>query len=251
MWSSTTCALAQLNGFPSAATVADFDRDGRLDFAVVNKADNYVAVFLNRGTAVAADLSVAAVEVTQTIQDFGNTAPLVAGKRTFVRVHATGNVQARGITARLSATGPNGSALTPTLLPQNPSGLIDVKKNPNRGAIDDSFWFELPPEWLTLPSLVLKAEINTNQALSEGDYTNDVMTQPVTFTTGKTLKIRFVRYHHPDVEMNDDFYNRSIDQGLRSLLTELPVPGIDETQTQFTDGDPISTQPGSIEKTTF
>jgi hypothetical protein len=238
----TTCTIAQLGGSPSAATISDFDRDGRLDFAVVNKATNEVIVFLNRSPGPAADLSIRAVEVTQTVQDFGNTVPLVAGKRTFARVHVTANVQAKGISAKLTATDANGTALAPTLLPQNPSGFIDVKKNPNRGAIDDSFWFELPPEWLKLPSLTLKAEVNTNRALSEGDYTNDVVTQAVAFTVGKTPKVRFVRYRQAEVTIDDDFFNRQFDDGLRSLLTELPVASIDATRTEFTDGDPIGAQ---------
>lgn len=243
----TTSTVAQLGGWPTAATINDFDRDGRLDFAVVNKADNYVAVFLNKCAGPSADLAIGGVEVTQTIQDFDNSVPLVAGKRTFVRVHLSGNIQARGISARLTATNANGAALAPTLLPQNPSGLIDVKTNPNRGAIDDSFWFELPPEWLSLPSLVLKAEVNTNRGLSEGNYANNVVTQQITFTAGKTLKVRFVRYRNPDVEMSDDFFNRTVDDGLRSLLIELPVPGIDVTRTEFVDSEPIGTVPGSVE----
>src|SRR5439155_11203443 len=76
-----------LGGRPRAMTVGDFNGDGLLDFAVVNTADNYVAVFLNRCPAPNADMRIAGIEVSQTIQDLANSVPLIAGKRTFVRVH--------------------------------------------------------------------------------------------------------------------------------------------------------------------
>ncbi len=84
------------------------------------------------------------MEVTQAIQDLSNTALLVAGRRTFVRVHVQAPTNIDGVTARLTLTDISGIPIDNPILPTNPGGRITVKSNPDRKLFQDAFLFELP-----------------------------------------------------------------------------------------------------------
>ena len=238
-----------MSGWPTAMTVADFNRDGLLDFAVVNKANDYVSVFLNGCTAPTADLSISGIEVTQTIQDLGNTVPLVANKRTFVRVHIAGNIQAQRIAAQLvGQDSSTGQTLGRALIPSNIRGLIDLKLEPDRGERDDSFYFELPVEWTRVNALKLTAEINTNRVVNEVDRANN--TQSVVlppFRPSKALNVRVVRYQNSLVNISDEGWDRDFAAIVNSLLTELPLPTINFSRATFVDDGEIGNIPGGLE----
>ena len=72
------------------------------------------------------DMSLNAIEVTQAIQDLNNSVELVAGKRTYVRVHAGSPVNTADVFATLS--GKHGLVnLNPVLNPGNPGSDITVR----------------------------------------------------------------------------------------------------------------------------
>ena len=137
-------------------------------------------VYTNVVSARRPDLIPTGLEVNQAIQSVTNTVTLVEGKRTYVRFHVKtdGGVSA-AVPAWLSATRA-GSSLGVPLLPQNPNAVITVTANPDRGKLEDSFYFELPAAWLS-GTLTLVATVNPGRAIAEGDYQNDVSTTTVTF----------------------------------------------------------------------
>jgi hypothetical protein len=97
------------------------------------------------------------MEVTQAIQATDNTVPLVAGKRTFVRVYLQSDQHAIGIHGSLSAYGPAatiydfGSQLSPpprvlslnAITVDSSNDIVSKRQN-----IAASLNFELPPEWI-------------------------------------------------------------------------------------------------------
>ena len=112
------------------------------------------------------DMHVDAIEVTQAIQDLNNSVDLVAGKRTYVRVHTSSPVNVADVFATL--TGKRGVVtLAPTLNPGNPGSDITVRTSPDRGQINDSFWFELPSGWTAAGNLTLTARLDPNNAKND------------------------------------------------------------------------------------
>ena len=89
------------------------------------------------------------LEVTQGIQNLFNDIPFVANRPTFVRGHVrslTGDPIEKA-TAQL--VGMRDGTNLGTLAPINPGGSINIIAVPDRGKLDESFLFELPPAWLT------------------------------------------------------------------------------------------------------
>ena len=75
------------------------------------------------------DMHVDAIEVTQAIQDLNNSVDLVAGKKTYVRVHVSAPVNVTNVFATLS--GKRGFvSLNPILNPGNPGSAITVRTAP-------------------------------------------------------------------------------------------------------------------------
>ncbi len=142
------------------------------------------------------NMSLNAIEVTQAIQDLNNSVDLVAGKRTFVRVHVSSPEVRSGLTATLSGKR-NGVALAPVLTPINPGGTITVKPSPNRGQINDSFLFELPASWTNTPgNLELRARLDPGNTVFDPVTSNNRQTLNVTLLNGPTMRLRIynVRY---------------------------------------------------------
>jgi len=139
--------------------------------------------------------TVTAIEVTQAIQDLDNSVPLVAGKRTFARVHVRnqGTPSSALVTARLCGPGR-------CLAPDNPGKRIQVLANPDRARLDQSFYFELPPEWLN-GNVTLTAEVNPAgpQHVEESNTANNSLSRSVTFEAVPPLKVKLfgVQYRFP------------------------------------------------------
>jgi hypothetical protein len=153
------------------------------------------------------DLRVTAVEVTQAIQDLNNSVDLVAGKRTFVRVHVSSPTARSGITASLTGQLrlpglPTPIPLGPTLTPINPGGTITVKPFPDRGQLNDSFLFELPAGWRNAPgTLDLVARVDPANTVFDPSLANNRRTQSVTLLGSQTMRLRIfnVRYSYGGV----------------------------------------------------
>ncbi len=137
------------------------------------------------------DMHVDAVEVTQAIQDLNNSVDLVAGKRTYVRVHASSPANVADVYATLS--GKHGFVnLAPILSPGNPGGDITVRTSPDRGQINDSFWYELPSGWATAGDLTLTAKLDPNNAKFDPNQGNNTRTVTVNFKSTPPLRLRLV-----------------------------------------------------------
>jgi hypothetical protein len=141
------------------------------------------------------DMQLNSIEVTQAIQDLNNSVDLVAGKRTYVRVHASSPVNIADVFATLS--GKRGfTNLVPILNPGNPGSDITVRTGPDRGQINDSFWFELPSGWTAAGNLTLTAKLDPNNAKFDPNTSNNTKTVTVNFNTTPPLRLRLVNVQY-------------------------------------------------------
>ncbi len=143
------------------------------------------------------DMHVDAIEVTQAIQDLNNSVDLVADKQTYVRVHVSSPVNVTDVFATLS--GKQGFVnLLPVLNPGNPGSDITVRTAPDRGQINDSFWFELPSSWTAAGSLTLTARLDPNNAKNDLVLGNNTRTLTVNFQETPPLRLRLVDVQYTD-----------------------------------------------------
>jgi hypothetical protein len=99
-----------------------------------------------------------ALEITQAIQDFNHSVPLVAHKRTFVRFYVRSTTPGGPYWATAVLRVQRGSQVT-EVWPINPGGGINVDWFWYRGLRDTAFLFELPTEY-TYGTVQLTAEVN-------------------------------------------------------------------------------------------
>ena len=139
------------------------------------------------------DFEVLHIEVTQAIQNNFNGVPLVADKKTFVRVYAKRSKVAgeddlpadeKPVFPRLEVqlTGDRGGGQAKPLNPSTAEALpiseisIPVREaSPIASAI-----FELPPQWTTAGKLVLTATVNPEGAVPELNSENNSSDPPLT-----------------------------------------------------------------------
>jgi hypothetical protein len=139
-------------------------------------------------TAFRPDLIADDLEVTQAIQDLGNTVRLVQGKSTYVRfyVHSAprGSYEAY---ARLVVTKNGGESVT---LEADPRVVV---VNPLRGNYYESFLFRLPDDYTT-GTIGLVAEVNHERPqggrkVAEYNYTNNEKREIVSFESVPPLNL--------------------------------------------------------------
>ena len=141
------------------------------------------------------DMAVDAIEVTQAIQDLNNNVDLVAGKQTFVRVHVSSPTQVANITATLK--GKHGAVtLAPILTPSNAGGTINVKSNPDRSQLNDSFWFQIPADWTTTGSLTLIARLDPNNKTNDPTLANNTKFTSVSFLASAPLRLKIMNVQY-------------------------------------------------------
>ena len=141
------------------------------------------------------NLQITDVELTQAVQDTANSVPLIAGKRTFVRVHVQADgADVPGVTALLDATWDGGAGLA--IPPANPVGtIITVKASPDRNNLNDSFLFELPWDWIAQDGLELQISVNPYQLPLEPNFAdNDTQAGPLTFVASPRLEVQFISW---------------------------------------------------------
>ena len=142
-----------------------------------------------------ASLRVTDVEVNQGILGSGYIIPRFAGRRTFVRCHVQsddGQVYT-GVPGRLRVMDPqsNTSLLIP---PLNAGGVINVKPNPGRGALDDSYYYEIPFTWTSYYSeLFVQCIVNSPLMYQDDDATDN--TQGLAFNFSPQPAAHLHRLH--------------------------------------------------------
>ena len=148
-------------------------------------------------TTVPVDLSVYAIEVTQGIQNLANSMPLVAQRRTSVRVYVreANDRQILGVRTRLHAYR-NGVELAGSpIYPRNNNGIGTITLQPAGGSrlnLEDSFWYMLPKEWLT-GDVQFRAWVWYAGYLgNDSNALNDTKAVTVSFKTAKPFNVVLV-----------------------------------------------------------
>lgn len=148
---------------------------------VANDTNNSIDVFVHhRGNACgdpSPDFEISHIEVTQAIQSLDNSVDLIAGKTTYARVHVRneGAPSTSWVTAELcwndDCRSPNNQVAG------HPQGYIQIPVDPDRGELDQSFYFLLDETWVDEPGeLVLTAVVNGRLDIYETDYSNNTFT---------------------------------------------------------------------------
>jgi hypothetical protein len=139
------------------------------------------------------NMKVTGIEVTQGIQDTGNSVLLVKNRRTFVRVYVKSDGAAvSGVTALLTKRGDPF-----TLSPVNQSGTkITVRNSPNRTDLEQSFLFELPWSWTTGSSLTMDFTLNPYKVPLEPNYADNTTSATVSFNNSPNLSVEFFRLNY-------------------------------------------------------
>jgi hypothetical protein len=179
------------------------------------------------------DMSVDAIEVTQAVQDLNNSVDLVAGKRTYVRVHVHAPVNTANVFATLS--GKRGLVnLNPVLNPGNPGSAITVRTAPDRGQLNDSFWFELPSGWTGAGDLTLTARLDPNNAKNDLVLGNNVKTLTVNFKDTPPLRLRIVNVQYTAGGHTYLAANSHLDALESWLRRAYPISSLQVTRQTFT-----------------
>jgi hypothetical protein len=179
------------------------------------------------------DMSVDAIEVTQAIQDLNNSVDLVANKRTYVRVHVHSPVNTGNVFATLS--GKRGFVnLNPVLNPGNPGSAITVRTSPDRGQINDSFWFELPSSWTAAGNLTLTARLDPNNAKNDLVQGNNTRSVTVNFKNTPPLRLRLVDVQYTTGGHTYLAANSHLDALESWLRRAYPISSLQVTRQTFT-----------------
>jgi hypothetical protein len=182
------------------------------------------------------DMQINAIEVTQAIQDLNNSVDLVAGKRTYVRMHVSSPVNIADVYATLS--GKRGIfTLNPVLNPGNPGSDITVRTNPDRGQINDSFWFELPAGWTTAGNLTLTARLDPNGAKFDPDTSDNIRIVTVNFQETPPLRLRLINVQYTAGGTTYLAANSHLDALESWLRREYPIHSLQVSRQTFTYPD--------------
>lgn len=180
---------------------------------------------INRSGEIA-QLELVGLEVTQAIQNLRNSVVLITDKPTYVRAHVrstSGTVA--GVTAEL--IGRRGGS---DLGAQQPvrGGSITVPERPNRGALEDSFLFELPSDWrhgvVELEFRGINRTFNCDEPDSDGDEGNDGDCRvQMTFDGSPIPEMRFVgiTWREGDTRHTPD--EDEIREVAQEILTTFPI----------------------------
>lgn len=193
-------------GIDSSQLTAAGQYTAKVTLTDQNNRSKEVAIIATIGkskTESAIDLT--ALEVTQGIQNLLNEMPLVVDRPTFVRAHVRSNTgqPINNVTAKLEVR--RGNDLLGTLTPQNEGGAITINPSPDRGQLNDSFWFELQSEWLSAGTITVKL-VGDNQSIGCADLINTPNDCAATATFDRvmpTVPFRFYRASFPGL-LNTD-----------------------------------------------
>jgi len=173
------------------------------------------------------DFTVDNVEITQTIQDLNNTVTLIADKRTFARAHvhaSTGNhanVLGKFTIVRGGTHGP--------YVADNPGARITVRAAPNRAQINDSFWFEIPPNLLGAGSVQICAEVNPDHFVPENNYGNNTLCRTVNLVTSPPAKVHIYTVKYKVGSTTHEATWDDVSHLITWMRSEYPIPNLEWT----------------------
>ena len=142
------------------------------------------------------DLTIDRLEVTQAIQNNGNSVPLVENRPTIVRVYtrSQSGFDIDNVSVSLSASRNGMSIGTQTV------GPITVTPSPSPGIYSSTSNFTLPPNWLA-GDVVLTAEIDPLNLINEANEDNNLLVEAIDFNFVPSLDLKLVPInytHNPD-----------------------------------------------------
>ncbi len=164
--------------------------------AVAGCSDDYCTYLPVIFRAPPVDLTIAGLEVTQAVQKVDNSVPLVAGRKTVVRVFAQAFIYtgtpSTASKVKLSATR-NGVVLAGAF--ETP--LTSVSTSPTRGAYSSTVNLYLPDAW-TSGTIVLTATVDSAGQVQETVENNNTYSLTLTFNSVPNVKVMIVpvRYKH-------------------------------------------------------
>jgi hypothetical protein len=232
---------------------------------LVNDASNELAVFVS-GTygsdisditnvtlspPVAGNVRVAGIEVNQAVQVPGNRIPLIADKRTVVRVFVQGTPDSRGpwgqVTGQLTTTTADGVSHT-----HNPVGPTTPLSGPiSTWGTDSQLIFMLDNTETAAGPLTIRASVTPLVPRPQTNTTDDQSSTSVTFVGPIGYSFYGVLYSFPDGTTNT--WSKMIDFSLYlenvfpvSYVRVLEVPGIGETPQMVSNIDRLRDMTGDI-----
>lgn len=138
-----------------------------------------------------ADIFVDKIVVTQGIQNYQQDAYSIAGRRAFARCFVRSEVGAvyEAVAAYLEVRDKNGVKLGQLQPLNQPDGTVYVKSVPDRGKLNDSFYFEIPVDWFTAGVQLLCA-VNPDRKYAEKNWDNNTASYAVNNFTIPTPLMR-------------------------------------------------------------
>ncbi|HET7142535.1 MAG TPA: hypothetical protein VFI68_00835, partial [Anaerolineales bacterium] len=137
------------------------------------------------------EIELTGIEVTQVVQDLNNSVTLIADKPTYVRAHVLGTSGAiSNVTVELAAY--RDGVLLGTMNPSNFNGeYINIKVDPDRGKLEESFYFAIPLDWRTGNVTFKINEVNQPITCAEHDDMPSNCEVSVDFINGPIPNINF------------------------------------------------------------
>ena len=185
----------------TSGSSADYGRQLRLSGGYVfwQRFPNSVQRLIADATAIVpVNLRASGMMITQGIQKFDNSVPLIRGRRTFVRFFVVSDGDpVRGVTARLYGTATGLEEPTP-LLPISALGQTKtVVSSPSEANLNEGFLFELPASWIERSDLRLRAVVNPYRIPIETSYDDNTTERgPYSFQQSQRVLINFVGFSY-------------------------------------------------------
>lgn len=199
-----------------------------------------VAIILNVGKSkTESEIDLTALEVTQGMQNLLNSMPLVVDRVAYVRAHVRSNTgkPISGVKAKLEVR--RGNTLLGTLTPENEGGAITVNPTPDRGQLNDSFYFELKSGW-TISGTVTVKLVGDNQTIGCADLIdtpNDCQATAKFDRVMPTVPIRFYRASFPGILSQNPRRDGTVEASVSDvewardvLMAYYPISNIDFRQ---------------------
>ncbi|MEU1233791.1 FG-GAP-like repeat-containing protein [Micromonospora aurantiaca] len=234
-----TPAVLAAGSQPVQAAVGRFDNNQSLDVAVLDEVDNTLRVYLNTCTAPGPNLTAGGLEVTQVIQDLGNSVDLVADRRTVVRAYVGTDAQTPAVTAALHGFRADGTSLGPPLAPANPGRLLVPDRTVRRGQLGGGFLFELPTQWTSEGQVRLRVEINPDRRVTEPDHLDNVTERTVRFQASQPVRVKLIRFGYQRDGQTVLPPESDLDRAESLLRRTLPTSRLEVTRADYRDDHPF------------
>ena len=169
------------------------------------------------------DLVVNQVEITQSVQNGGNTVPMVAGRPTVARVYVTvsGVTEASNVIVEASASR-NGIPLPGSPRRSDPR---TVTTGVSRGNYASSFNLALPAEWLS-GNVRLSIVVDPDNRITEVNETNNSLTQTLEFLAVPRLDLTIVPVQYTHTPNGRTYPAPTRDTVSDWVMRAYPIPGI-------------------------